>query len=300
MIVRALLFGLIATMLCSAAGCRSCCRRPAAPCPPPGAQVMPRVPPPGTVVVPPPPGTVVVPPPLPTPTGGAAPSIGVPVPASPPPPPPPPPPGPGAAAPPRFESNWQPVEGQAGPSRVQLAVPEPDVPARPDDTRSLSPEPQLRAPLPVGIPQFAEVRQRVATGLRPSLDDGLDWLQAQGYRTIVQLHAPGEDDSADRKQVEKRGLSYIALPLAPQTLTRAQAEDFVALVSDASRQPIFAYDRDGSLTGPLWYYVLRRADNLTPEAARSRARTLGLRDERGGSHLAMWLAVQALLGENTP
>jgi protein tyrosine phosphatase (PTP) superfamily phosphohydrolase (DUF442 family) len=153
--------------------------------------------------------------------------------------------------------------------------------------------------LPVGIPQFAEVNPRVATGLRPALDDGLDWLAANGYRTVVNLHLPGEDDQAERLQVEKRGLTYVSVALAPETFTRAQADDFVALVRDQARQPLFVHDRDGALAGPLWYYVFRSADNLAPEAALARARTLGLREERGGPYQALWLAVQRVLGENS-
>lgn len=263
---RLLLLMLAALMLTEASGCQSCCRRPAAPCPPPGAQLMPRLPP-----APPPP------PPLPTPTGA---------------PPPPPSISSGAATlSPRIESNWQPTEGATEPARVQLAVPEP----MPDKARSSDAPLQS---LPVGIPQFVEGRPRVAAGLRPSLDDGLAWLQNNGYRTVVHVHLPEEDSSADRAAVEKRGLTYSEVALSPAGLTQAQADAFVALVTDAARQPIFVYDRDGSLAGPLWYYLLRRSDDLAPEAARARARTLGLREERGGAHQAMWVAVLSLLGEN--
>ncbi len=278
---RPLIRLVLALTLLGAAGC-ACCRRPVAPNPPPGAQLQPRVPPP----------PVPAPCPPPTPAGGA-PAVNF-----------LPPQGVGAATPPKLETNWQPAEGQAGPSRVQLAVPEP-LPR--DDTKLYPPEsagpepPQARAPttLPVGIPQFTEVRPNVAAGLRPSLDDGLDWLQANGYRSVLHLRAPGEDDSADRKQVEKRGLSYLSLEVSPATLTRAQADQFLAVVRDTSRQPLFVYDRDGSLAGPLWYLYFRLADNVPAEAARPRARMLGLREERGGAHAAMWLAVQRLLGENS-
>ena len=60
---------------------------------------------------------------------------------------------------------------------------------------------------------------RVASGLRPLLDGGLDWLQANGYRTVLHLRQPGEDDTADRKQVEKRGMKYLSMEVSPETLT---------------------------------------------------------------------------------
>jgi protein tyrosine phosphatase (PTP) superfamily phosphohydrolase (DUF442 family) len=218
---------------------------------------------------------------------------------------------PAAAAPPRVETNWQQAEAQAGPPRVQLAVPEPLSPEAPRaDNKYYPPEvkgeankepPLARTPstLPVGIPQFAEVREGVAAGLRPSLDDGLDWLQATGYRTVLHLRLPGEDDSAERKQVEKRGLTYLSLEVSPQSFDRAKADDFLDIVRASARTPLFVYDKDGSLAGPLWYLYFRSVDNLPADSARQRARTLGLREDRAGTHQAMWLAVLTLLGENS-
>src|SRR2546425_2522782 len=45
---------------------------------------------------------------------------------------------------------------------------------------------KVSAGLPVGIPQFAVVKDnQVSAGLRPSLDEGLDWLQVNGYKTVL-------------------------------------------------------------------------------------------------------------------
>jgi protein tyrosine phosphatase (PTP) superfamily phosphohydrolase (DUF442 family) len=288
----------IAGMLLGSAGCQTCGRRPPPPNPPAGAQLTPRLPAsPAPYAFP----TVPSQPPPPSPPAASfLPPTGIGAPPNAPPP---------GLGPPRVETRWQPTEAQAAPPRVQLAAPEPlpkddtkySSPGAADKPRS--PEPPLAAPrrpttLPVGIPQFAEVSDQVATGLRPSLDDGLDWLQAHDYRTVLHLRAPGEVDSADRQQVEKRGLTYLSLEVSPETLTRARADEFVAFVRSPARQPLFVYDRDGSLLGPLWYYLFRTADNLSADAAHQRARTLGLREERAGPYRAMWLAVQALLGEN--
>ena len=151
--------------------------------------------------------------------------------------------------------------------------------------------------LPVGIPQFAMANDKVAGGLRPMLDDGLDWLRSNGYRTVRNIRRPGEDDSADRKQVEKRGMRYLTLEVSPETLTRKKVDEFSRLVSDASNYPLFVYDRDGSLAGALWYLHFRFVDRDTDETARVRAARLGLREDREGTHRAMWLALQKLLSE---
>lgn len=151
--------------------------------------------------------------------------------------------------------------------------------------------------LPVGIPQFAMVNDKVANGLRPMLDDGLDWLKSNGYRTVLYVRRPGQDDSADRKQVEKRGMRYLTLEVSPETLSRKTVDDFNRLVSDASSYPLFVYDRDGALAGALWYLYFRLVEHDTDETARVRAARLGLREDREGAHRSMWLAVQKLLSE---
>jgi len=205
------------------------------------------------------------------------------------------------------ENRWQPAD-----SGVQLGGPEPiagldpKAPARfypPDKTAE---PPLINSPgsnniggLPVGIPQFANAMDNVATGLRPSLDDGLDWLKVRGFRTVVNIRSPGDDDSSDRKQVEKRGMKYVSLEVTPQTLTKETVQEFSRIVGDKSAQPEFIYDRDGSFAGGLWYLYFRFTEQLPDDVARVRAGSLGLRENRDGSHRDMWLAVQKYLNEKS-
>ncbi len=207
--------------------------------------------------------------------------------------------------------SWQPADNTPPPT-VRLRAPEPVTSIKPNQGVRLNP-PQVeekvtpaprqpsvsedRSPppvLPVGIPQFAAVKDKVATGRRPSLDDGLDWLQSNGYRTVLYLRRPGDDDAPDRKEVEKRGLKYLSLEVSPQTLTQKQVEAFNRIVRDAAGYPLFVYDRDGSLAGGLWYLHFRTAEGATDEAARVRAAALGLREDRD-SHRDMWVAIRQFL-----
>ena len=270
--------------------------------------------PPGGIPVAPPPG-----PGAPFPTAPAAPPANPN--AFPTAPPAPVPPG-GGGLPPtdRVEYRWQPAEG-----KVQLGGPEP-IPGQagngqgdngqggaiklyppeagaPDKNAPKTTEPpiakiQSATALPVGIPQFASVRDNVSAGLRPSLDDGLDWLQAKGYRTVLHIRLPGEDDNADRKQVEKRGLKYVALEVSPQTLTKMTVDEFNRMLRDVGAQPLFVYDRDAALAGALWYLHFRTSEQLPDDAARIRARGLGFREDQDGPHRDMWLAVQKHLEKN--
>src|SRR5262249_23536381 len=128
---------------------------------------------------------------------------------NPPPPQPPWKPSPDGSVPPDT-ANPPPARLFPPESSEPPAVSPPTKPRVSEDTK---PNPELPA-LPVGIPGLAEVKPRVATGLRPSAIDGLDWLQAKGYRTVVHLRRPGEDDTADRRQFEKRGLQFVSLEVS--------------------------------------------------------------------------------------
>jgi hypothetical protein len=155
--------------------------------------------------------------------------------------------------------------------------------------------------VPVGIPKFVQVRPKIANGRRPALDDGLDWLQAHGYKTVLFLHGPQTSASADRKQVENRGMNFLDLEVSPTTLSPSIIDEFSRIVGDGAGLPLFVYDLDGSLAGALWYLHFRMTLRTADDVARSQARPLGLRDggEGDGGEAAhqMWLATQKLLSE---
>jgi protein tyrosine phosphatase (PTP) superfamily phosphohydrolase (DUF442 family) len=187
------------------------------------------------------------------------------------------------------------ADGAASPS--EAAVKE-------DNSRPAAPEPPKQpssgqtpsaSSLPVGIPQFAAVRDQVSAGLKPLVDGGLEWLEANRYKTVLHVHAPGQDDSADRQQVEKHGMKYLSLEVSPQTLSKTIVDQFDRQVSDPLNYPLFVYDQDGSLAGGLWYLHFRNVDRLTDSAARTRAQRLGLRDDPNGALAEMWLAIQKYL-----
>ncbi len=230
---------LVAGFVWTLSGCCNSRPRPitqSQPCPPPSprpvlpATVMPGPPP--ALLQGPPPGYPAAPPnAVPPGYPTAPPGANIPPPAPPmlPTAPAPTPPNTGGITPApqepiaRVENRWQPAD-----KNVQLGAPEPLASAEPKAEPRLYPPDKTPEPpvnkgkaatgLPVGIPQFSSPMDNVATGLRPSLDEGLDWLQARGYRTVVHIRAPGEDDAADRKQVEKRNMKYISLEVAPQHL----------------------------------------------------------------------------------
>jgi hypothetical protein len=210
------------------------------------------------------------------------------------------PPGPGGTQS-RFEPNWKPTEAREPirdvPPRIQLYAPE-QVEQKPNVTSEppIDKKPNVQSTFPA-IPQFSAPLDKVFAGLRPPVD-GFDWLQRNRVNTVVNIHLPGEDDSADRKQVESRGMRYVSFEVSPMTLTKEKAEEFIKLIRDNQKQGAFVYDRDGSLAGAMWYLQLRWGEILDDDAAQLRAAPLGLQPNREGAHRDMWLAVQKVLSEN--
>jgi protein tyrosine phosphatase (PTP) superfamily phosphohydrolase (DUF442 family) len=148
--------------------------------------------------------------------------------------------------------------------------------------------------LPTGIPQFAMARPRVANGLKP-FTDGITWLKNQGYRTVLYVHAPGEDTAAARRLFTERGLNFLSLEVSPERLTKEVVDRFNRLVTDANNLPLFVYDKDGSLAGGLWYLYYRLVEGATDERARAEALRLGFSADQDAEHRTMWLAVQNFL-----
>ncbi len=188
------------------------------------------------------------------------------------------------------------------------------VPVKPETSSGIFAEPILPAavaesakppveakgdlPAPVGVDAFAPVpgQDKVASGRKPTLE-GLDALKAQGYKTVLYLHAPDADLSAAKETVEKRELTFAAIAVSPQTLAEA-GKAFAAQLKDATAKPLFVYDLDGIRAGSLWYVQFRTVDLLGDDAARIRAGSLGLQDpEKSEEQKRYWIAIQDLLAK---
>ncbi|MBL8795578.1 MAG: hypothetical protein JNM56_16855 [Planctomycetia bacterium] len=248
---------LLAGSLLTLSGCQACGRKKCCqPVPPPpcgGGPLPPRI---GTAG--PPPVSLTAPPAQPTFPGAA-----------------PPPPGAFPPSPPPNSANYYGVPPQspapAAPSDVRLTPPETAGPAVTENRVSPSPSPSPL--LPVGIPQFYQVQPRLAGGLKPD-GEGLDWLRANGYQTVLHVRAFDEDDSAEQREVERRGMKFISM-ISDRVPTQVQMEAFNRLLQDSAAQPLFVYDRDGMLAGGLWYQYFRQVLGLSEDEARTRATRLG-------------------------
>jgi hypothetical protein len=148
------------------------------------------------------------------------------------------------------------------------------------------------------VPGFTLVKPQVASGQKP-FADGLNWLREKGYRTVLHVRLPGEEDTAARRQFEAKGFRYLSLDVSPLTLTPEVVDRFNRILTDSSNLPLYVYDRDASLVGGLWFLHFRTIDGLSNEKATAEAARLGFNPEADtGPHREMWLAVQKYLQTN--
>jgi protein tyrosine phosphatase (PTP) superfamily phosphohydrolase (DUF442 family) len=140
------------------------------------------------------------------------------------------------------------------------------------------PQPGIAAnPQPTGLAGFVKVKDGVASGRKPTLE-GFDALKQAGYRTVIYLHPTGADVSAAKDVAEKRNLRFVAIETTPEKLADALAQ-FNAVVADRATRPAYVYDDDGVRAGAVWYLHFRTAEAMNDDAARVRAKPLGLTDQ---------------------
>lgn len=176
---------------------------------------------------------------------------------------------------------------------------DPVPPAKGDEAKPADPpkamEPRTTVPSTIpGLPGYAAAsgHDGVATGRKPTLD-GFDALKANGFRTVVYLHAPSADVAPARDLAEKRGLKFVPIAVSPGTLKAA----FDEFTSSLSAKPVYVADEDGTRAGVLWYLLFRTQDLLGDDAARVRARPLGLTDAGTEEQKQFWVAVQDFLAK---
>jgi protein tyrosine phosphatase (PTP) superfamily phosphohydrolase (DUF442 family) len=155
--------------------------------------------------------------------------------------------------------------------------------SKPSNRSAPPPEPPVAksSPLaeqPVGIEEYTVVKEGVSAGLRPEIE-GLDWLSKKGTKTVVYLRRESEDDTTDRRQVERRGMQFRSIVVSPQNLTQDFINNFNKDVGATGTRPIFIYSRDGAISSAVWYLHLRTAEFLTYEEARVRISRMGFKDE---------------------
>jgi protein tyrosine phosphatase (PTP) superfamily phosphohydrolase (DUF442 family) len=223
-----------------------------------------------------------------------------------------PPPAETVPPPPATIERPMPTTPEATTPSVQLGVPVPrrtESARAPDDASKDPPaalpnkppkvEEDREPPQPTDVPGYILARPNVATGLKP-FPDGISWLRDRGYKAVLHLRAPGEDNAAARRQFETKKLKYLSLEVSSTTLTKAVYEQFVADVVATANHPLYVYDQNGSTVSALWYLYFRVKMDLDDEKALAEIKRIGLKLDDDDDHKKAWIAAQALLATLKP
>jgi len=190
-------------------------------------------------------------------------------------------------------NNGQPkAQSEPGVRNLPPALLDPQPGVKPATVVEL-PEPAASPLLPVGIARYAQVKNGIFAGLRPD-PEGIEWLKANGFGAVLHLRKAGTPSNADQELIEKRGLKYLTLDIAPETLSAVMLDQFNKMISDSANQPLFVYDKDGTLAGVMWYLHFRFVDRIGPELARAKGEQFGLKPADSDERKALWIAIQRI------
>jgi uncharacterized protein (TIGR01244 family) len=135
------------------------------------------------------------------------------------------------------------------------------------------------APAPeIQIPNARMPLDGVLTGGQPT-EEQLAELADAGYRTVVNLRTPGENEISDREAelAEKLGLRYVQVPVAgAEGLTEANVRKLADLLEDGSGYPLVVHCGSGNRVGALFALKALQIDGKSAEEALQIGKQAGL------------------------
>ncbi len=119
----------------------------------------------------------------------------------------------------------------------------------------------------VRIDNFGRVGANYYRGAQPAGRDYAD-LAALGVKTIINLTSD-DAEPAERALTEQAGMAYVQIPMTThQPPTEAQLAEFLGIVGDPARQPVFVHCVGGRHRTGVMTAVYRIADeHWTPDQA---------------------------------
>ena len=125
--------------------------------------------------------------------------------------------------------------------------------------------------IPVGVPSFARVSDGLYRGGQPT-DGGYAELKSLGVKAVLSLRMI----SLDQSRATKRGLQYAHISCKPYHPEDEDVVEFLQIVTDPSRQPVFVHCRHGvDRTGMMVAAYRVVVDGWTRERAILEMRTMG-------------------------
>jgi uncharacterized protein (TIGR01244 family) len=88
----------------------------------------------------------------------------------------------------------------------------------------------------------------LATAGKPS-PETLAKLKDLGFKTAIDLRQPAEGVEAARKAVEEQGLTFVSVPVSPETFRADDARKVAAILDDAKAGPVLLYCSSSNRVG---------------------------------------------------
>ena len=164
----------------------------------------------------------------------------------------------------------------SGPVGPQVAAPRADARILERLTTSSGRPFAIARPEVPGIENFAEIEPGLARGGRPTAA-GIEYLRAQGYRTVVTFL----DDAGEREALRRAGIECVSIPLHAGPFSAAvptpeERRRFFEVVSDSSRRPLFFHCKRGKdRTGAMAALLRIERDGWTAAEAVQEMRAFG-------------------------
>ena len=88
----------------------------------------------------------------------------------------------------------------------------------------------------------------LATAGKPSVET-LAKLKDLGFRTAIDLRQPAEGVAAARKAVEEQALTFVSVPVSPETFRLDDAKKVAAILRDTKAAPVLLYCSSSNRVG---------------------------------------------------
>jgi uncharacterized protein (TIGR01244 family) len=120
----------------------------------------------------------------------------------------------------------------------------------------------------------------LATAGKPSVET-LAKLKELGFRTAIDLRQPAEGVEAARKAVEEQGLTFVSVPVSPETFTLEDAKKVAAILDDVKAAPVLLFCASSNRVGGVMA-VVARMRGRSKEEALAEGKKAGLRSAAMG------------------
>jgi uncharacterized protein (TIGR01244 family) len=127
------------------------------------------------------------------------------------------------------------------------------------------------------IPNYARLTPSLAVAGQPT-PEALARLRELGFRTVVNLRAESEPGvQAEAEAVRAAGLTYVSVPVTPETLSAADATAVRRVLDDPAGGPVLLHCGSSNRVGGVWAVIQAQAKGLTVEQALAEGEAAGLR-----------------------